>query len=238
MPIIHSEDAEVKSLYPGFDARFMVDRDHGSQAVTIIDEIFHPGVLIPLHRHKVEGSCFVYAGTGILKIDGEEPHRLEPGMGVLVPANTWHSLENDGKEDLRWITAFPAVDVMREMKGEEQPASTIFQEKDIQPREIFPGVSLVQAVDYDHGSQAITMGKITIEPGCEIPPHTHPVDDAMIILSGSGELYTTEGSVPIETGSHGWAPANTRHGVRNTGKQPLVFIYTWPAANVARIMKK
>ena len=114
----------------------------------------------------------------------------------------------------------------------------VFREKDIKSREIFPGVMLTQAIQYENGSQAVTMGKLTIKSGCEIPPHTHPVDDCMIILEGSGELYTEEGSVPIEAGCHLWAPANTRHGIKNTKQEPLIFIYTWPAVNVARIMVK
>lgn len=112
----------------------------------------------------------------------------------------------------------------------------VFREKDIKAREIFPGVKLIQAIRYENGSQAVTMGKIIIEPECEIPPHTHPVDDCMIILEGSGQLYAETGAVSIEAGYHLWAPANTRHGVRNTGKQPLAFVYTWPAVNVAKFM--
>jgi HTH-type transcriptional repressor of puuD len=112
----------------------------------------------------------------------------------------------------------------------------VFRKKDIKAREIFPGVILTQAVEYANGSQAVTLGEIAINPGCQIPPHTHPVDDCMIILQGSGQLYTEDGSVPIEAGCHLLAPANTRHGVHNNGSEPLVFIYTWPAVNVARIM--
>lgn len=112
----------------------------------------------------------------------------------------------------------------------------VFREKDIQVREIFPGVMLTQAIEYENGSQAVTLGKISIQPGCEIPPHTHPVDDCMIMLEGSEQLYCETGSVPIEAGCHLWAPANTRHGVKNTGHEPIVFIYTWPPVNVRRTM--
>lgn len=237
MPIIQAEDIEVKKPFPGFEMQLMVDREHGSQAITVINEVLHPGGRIPLHRHRVEGALYFCAGTGLVDIDGEEVRRVKPGMGVLVPANTWHSLKNDGREDLRYVTTHPAVDVVREMKGEEQSLVSVFREAGIEAREIFPGVSLLQAIEYANGSQAVTMGKITIQPGCEIPPHTHPVDDAMIVLSGKGKLYTEEGMVPIEAGCHGWAPANRRHGVKNTGDEPLVMIYTWPAANVARVMR-
>ncbi|MCF8127746.1 MAG: cupin domain-containing protein [Deltaproteobacteria bacterium] len=114
----------------------------------------------------------------------------------------------------------------------------VFGEKDIKGREIFPGVTLVQAVEYDRGSQAVTMGKLTLQPGSEIPPHTHPVDDCMIIIQGSGQLYTEDDPVPIEAGCHLWASANSRHGLKNTGSTPLILIYTWPAVNVKRIMVK
>ena len=40
----------------------------------------------------------------------------EIAMGLLVPANTWHSMGNDGNEDLMHVTAHLAVDVSREMK--------------------------------------------------------------------------------------------------------------------------
>jgi len=114
----------------------------------------------------------------------------------------------------------------------------VFREKDIKDREIFPGVILTQAIQYENGSQTVTLGKVTMQPGSEIPPHTHPVDDAMIILKGSGQFYTEEGLIPIEAGCHLLAPANSRHGVKNTGKGPIMAIYTWPAVKVARTMVK
>ena len=115
MPVVRSEEVEIKNLFPGFDMQLMVDRAHGSQAITVIAETLHPGGKIPTHKHKVEGAMYVYAGTGYLTIDGEGTHRVEPGMGLLVPANTWHSMGNDGNEDLKYVTAHPAVEVARIM---------------------------------------------------------------------------------------------------------------------------
>jgi quercetin dioxygenase-like cupin family protein len=116
MPVVRSQEVETRSLFPGFEMQFMVDRAHGSQAITVIAETLHPGAKIPTHKHKVEGAMYVYTGTGYITIGGEGTHRVQPGMGLLVPANTWHSMGNDGNEDLKYVTAHPAVDVMREMK--------------------------------------------------------------------------------------------------------------------------
>ena len=112
----------------------------------------------------------------------------------------------------------------------------VFREKDIQVKEPWPGVMLAAAIQAENGAKEATMGKITIQPGSEVPPHTHPVDDCMIILQGSGKLYTEASSVPIEAWCHLWAPANTRHGVKNTGNEPMVLIFTWPDVNVPRVM--
>ncbi len=116
MPVTHSEEVAVEELFPGFEMQKMICRECGSQAITIISETLHPGGRIPTHRHKVEGAMYVYAGTGHLQIDGEGTHKVKSGMGLLVPANTWHSMWNDGNSDLKYVTAHPAVDVMRELK--------------------------------------------------------------------------------------------------------------------------
>ncbi|MFH1088049.1 MAG: cupin domain-containing protein [Chloroflexota bacterium] len=116
MPVVHSQEIETKSPFPEVEMKAMVDRAHGSQAITMLSDTVHPGGEIPTHRHKVEGAMYVYAGTGYLTIEGEGTHRVEPGMGLLVPANTWHSMGNDSTVDLKFVTAHPAVDVGREMK--------------------------------------------------------------------------------------------------------------------------
>ena len=94
----------------------MVDREHGSQAVTLVIETLHPGAKIPIHRHKIEGALYVLTGTGSLTIEGEDTYRVEPDMALLIPANSWYTLVNDGHEDLKWLTTHPAVAITREEK--------------------------------------------------------------------------------------------------------------------------
>jgi quercetin dioxygenase-like cupin family protein len=115
---MHNEEVAVEELFPGFEMKKMICRENGSQAITVISETLRPGGRIPTHRHKVEGAMYVYSGTGCLQIDDEGTHQVKPGMGLLVPANTWHSMWNDGSDDLKYVTAHPAVDVMRELRDE------------------------------------------------------------------------------------------------------------------------
>jgi len=112
----------------------------------------------------------------------------------------------------------------------------LFREKDIEERELFPGVMLTQAIEHGNGTACVTLGKIVMQPGAEIPPHSHPVEDAMIFIAGKGVMVSGQDEVPIEAGCHSWRPANMRHAVKNTGEEPLVVIYTWPAVDVGRTL--
>jgi quercetin dioxygenase-like cupin family protein len=116
MPVFRGEEIETVAPLPGFEAKLLVDQERGSQAITLITETLHPGGKIPVHRHKVEGALYVLAGTGYLTIEGEGKYKIEPGTSILVPANTWYSLGNDGTEDFKWVTAHPAVAITREEK--------------------------------------------------------------------------------------------------------------------------
>lgn len=100
--------------------------------------------------------------------------------------------------------------------------------------ETFPGVRHQFNVDPALGAGAVTMGTVAIAPGAQIPPHSHPVEDAMVILSGSGELFVGDEVHPLSPGTACLAPANTIHGIRNTGEEELVLVFTWPAVNVRR----
>lgn len=97
-----------------------------------------------------------------------------------------------------------------------------------------PGVMLTRAIEHENGTAAVTLGKLEIQPGSQIPPHSHPVEDAQIVLSGKGVLIEGDEEFPIEAGCHSWVPGNIRHGVKNTGDEPLVLVYTWPAVDVGR----
>jgi len=102
--------------------------------------------------------------------------------------------------------------------------------------ETFPGVRHRWQVTPELGAGAVTMGTVAIAPGKEIPPHTHPVEDAMVITQGHGQFLAGDDVHQIEAGSSCLAPANVVHGVRNTGDEELVLVFTWPAVNVRRVM--
>lgn len=102
--------------------------------------------------------------------------------------------------------------------------------------ETFPGVRHRWQVDPDMGAGAVTMGTVALSPGAAIPPHTHVVEDAMVVLQGHGEFFAGDDVFPIGPGNSCLAPANVVHGLRNTGDEDLVLVFSWPAINVQRYL--
>jgi mannose-6-phosphate isomerase-like protein (cupin superfamily) len=75
------------------------------------------------------------------------------------------------------------------------------------------------------------LGEINLAQGCGLPIHTHTVEDCMYIVEGKGEMYINEEIYPIEAGDQILVPAGTKHNIKNTGKNPLVLVFTYPSVN-------
>ncbi|MEK6776297.1 MAG: cupin domain-containing protein [bacterium] len=77
-------------------------------------------------------------------------------------------------------------------------------------------------------ADAYVMGSLwRLGPGEEIYPHQHPgSDDVWVVLKGEGEYWMEKDTPPcrLSEGMVALAPARHAHGVRNTGKEALVFI--------------
>ena len=55
------------------------------------------------HYHRVaEEIYFVLKGQGKMEIDGETTY-MRPGDAVLIPPGAWHTLENNGTSELRFL---------------------------------------------------------------------------------------------------------------------------------------
>jgi len=79
--------------------------DGGEQLGTSLYELPPGGASFPYHYHTGnEEALYVLAGTGTLRLDGDE-HALEPGDYVALPADAdgAHRMHNDGEEPLRYL---------------------------------------------------------------------------------------------------------------------------------------
>jgi len=74
--------------------------------------------------------------------------------------------------------------------------------------------------------QVFEGGSLSLKSGMEPhPPHKHPEEEIMIVTEGTGEI-SVEGEITlVGPGSMMFTGANRLHGVKNTGKAPLLFYY-------------
>jgi quercetin dioxygenase-like cupin family protein len=101
-------------------------------------------------------------------------------------------------------------------------------------RSEFPKVHHRIFVSPAQGSGTATMGRVVIEPGGEIPLHTHLVEDCMIVLRGRAEIHIGGKTFTAGPDMGVIVPANTVHGIRNPFDDPFEICFTWPAVNVQR----
>lgn len=111
---------------------------------------------------------------------------------------------------------------------------TVISRKDVQVKELMPGIKQYVYLDREKGTGAVTMGEMLIDPGCEIPLHVHKVEDAMIVLSGNGVFIVDDEELSFGPQDSLLAPAGSVHGIKNNGETQLRIIFVWPAVEVER----
>ena len=76
---------------------------HHTEAQSLAEATLEPGQATERHYHRAaEEIYFVLKGTGALEVDGDTRH-VRPGDAVLIPAGAWHTLDNDGTSELRFL---------------------------------------------------------------------------------------------------------------------------------------
>ena len=77
--------------------------------------------------------------------------------------------------------------------------------------------------------RSMTAGSLLLKAGMSPhPPHQHPEEEFMVITEGVGEIFVDGKTTPIGPGSMMYCAANKSHGIKNTGKTPLLFyFYKW-----------
>jgi len=110
----------------------------------------------------------------------------------------------------------------------------IIKKEEAVQKELVPGVFQIHYIDKASGAGAVSMGIVTLQPGCGLKTHTHKVEDAMIILEGQGIFSLGEQQHPVTAGMAVIAPAGMAHGLKNNGTVSLKIVYTWPSVEVER----
>ena len=61
------------------------------------------------------------------------------------------------------------------------------------------------------------------------PRHSHEWEHEIIIHSGRGEVLSDGKWIPVTKGHAVFIPGNEDHQIRNTGKDPLIFVCSIPS---------
>jgi quercetin dioxygenase-like cupin family protein len=83
------------------------------------------------------------------------------------------------------------------------------------------------------GATSLFLGQQWLQPGDRVLLHTHPVEEAVMFLSGSGEATLGDEIVPIGAGTSLFFPAGLVHGFRNTGSDVLHVVIVFPVPHFA-----
>lgn len=82
--------------------------------------VFTPGCVTGMVSHETEEVAYVLAGSGELRLEGDEPVPFAARQGLFVPARTWHAVANTGSEDVVMVFGFPHPDYPPTQRKAEQ----------------------------------------------------------------------------------------------------------------------
>lgn len=90
------------------------------------------------------------------------------------------------------------------------------------------GLPSQHIVTRDIGATSTFLGQQWLGPGDRVLLHTHPVEEAIMVMSGQGEATMGDENVEIGAGMSLFFPAKLVHGFRNTGNTPMQVLIVFP----------
>ncbi len=98
------------------------------------------------------------------------------------------------------------------------------QEQHFTDHPVYEGVQVARLVGRDAG-MPVGVLLLKLEPGVEIPVHTHEDNlDSIYVAAGRAALFTDGAWQEAGPGTCLLAPAGEEHGVRNAGREPLLLL--------------
>ena len=110
MILLHHEDLEAVSPYPGLTRTICMDQHLGAGAITQGMATIEPGRQSRPHTHRVEESMTLLQGE-LRVLIGTEVQDVRGPATFLAPANTVHALRNIGAGPAVLCIAYPSVNV-------------------------------------------------------------------------------------------------------------------------------
>lgn len=110
MSIVRRDDRRVLERGPQLPTlQRLVDRASGSDAVTILINIFTSGEAVPEHTHEVEEVLLIAAGECTVTVDGQ-PEAAKTGDAVIIKPGTSHAISHDSDQPCKVIAVLASPD--------------------------------------------------------------------------------------------------------------------------------
>jgi mannose-6-phosphate isomerase-like protein (cupin superfamily) len=84
-------------------------------------------------------------------------------------------------------------------------------------------------------SRDLTVGVCEIPPGASLLLHHHAPGEVYYIVEGEGVCEIGDVVTPVGPGTALFIPPNARHRTRNTGQDPLRFVWIFPTDSFGEI---
>jgi quercetin dioxygenase-like cupin family protein len=236
----HQEEIPGRVVDAGV-LQWLVDRQLGAQHLMTYRLSMNTGSTAP-HAHSAEEVLYVLEGSGAIRGD-DDLTPVIPGQAIFLPEGANHAYVNDGDRPLVVVgTIAPPIDPATIESGktgrqpnrrpirldEEHVAATMMGERRFRV-----------LVDPATGCQRMTQFTGIIPTG-RAPLHSHPHEEVVYILAGTGRLWIEDVSAgQLRPGSVVFIPVGTRHTLENTGEEAMKLLGTFspagsPAAKLDR----
>src|SRR5258708_13848256 len=98
MSIVRREEQPVLIGGPGLPTlQYLVDRASGSNAMTVLRNVFASGQAVPEHTHEIEEVLLVTTGQCIITVAGR-PEVARAGDPVIIAPPTTHPTPHDADD--------------------------------------------------------------------------------------------------------------------------------------------
>ena len=91
-------------------------------------------------------------------------------------------------------------------------------------------------VDGTNGADSLTVADLILTPDATVPVHTHPKEEAMVIVEGELEAILGDEVITVKAWQTVLAPPGVKHGFRNTSGATARVMAIHPTATVERTL--
>jgi quercetin dioxygenase-like cupin family protein len=97
-----------------------------------------------------------------------------------------------------------------------------------------PGADRWTLVDGERGAESLSVGDLHLAPDATVRTHTHPTEEAMVILEGELDAILGDEVVKVTAGDTVLAPIGVKHGFLNRSGKPARLMAIFPTATIER----